>query len=196
LKETGATGNIDVMDVVGALEVAASAELDVASLYAEHAPFIGRVIQRLSGQGAHVDDLLQETFVVAFRKRAEYRGLAATRTWLYAIASRLCLRHNRGARRFSFFRSRYAQEPARAAPDPGRELEREETIALVYQVLEGLPFKQRETFVLYELEGLEGEQIAEMLAIPIGTVWTRLHHARKKFEALMRRRLARERTVS
>ena len=166
--------------------------LDITSLYASHAPFLGRVIQRLSGHGAHVDDLLQETFVVAFKKRLEFSGRSSSRTWLYGIASRLCWRHNRGNRRFGFFRVRYANEPGGAVRSPDQELEREETVALVYEVLQKLPFKQRECFVLYELEGLEGEQIAELLGIPVGTVWTRVHHARKKFEALMRRRLGRE----
>jgi RNA polymerase sigma-70 factor (ECF subfamily) len=175
------------------LELADSPGLDVAQLYADHAQFIGRVIRRLTGEGPHVDDLLQETFLVAFKKRNDFQGRAAARTWLYAIAAYLCQRHNRGARRFSFFRSRYAKEPAEVpVRRPDQELEREQTVALVYGVLERLPFKQREAFVLYELEGFEGEEIAGMVGVPLGTVWTRLHHARKKFEALMRQRLSTE----
>ena len=54
-----------------------------------------------------------------------------------------------------------------------------------------LPFKQREVVVLYELEELEGAAIAELLGIPINTVWTRLHHGRKNFEQLMRKRIER-----
>ena len=60
------------------------------------------------------------------------------------------------------------------------------------EVLDKLPFAQREAFVLFELEGLDGQEIAELLAVPLGTVWTRLHHGRDKFQMLMRRRLARE----
>lgn len=175
------------------LELADPLGLDVAQLYADHAPFIGRVVRRLTGEGSHVDDLLQETFLVAFKKRNDFQGRAAARTWLYAIAAHLCQRHNRGARRFSFFRSRYAKEPiASPVSRPDQELEREQTVAMVYGVLERLPFKQREAFVLYELEGFEGEEIAEMVGVPVGTVWTRLHHARKKFETLMRQRLSTE----
>jgi RNA polymerase sigma-70 factor (ECF subfamily) len=174
------------------LAATAAPALDISSLYASHAPFLGRVIQRLAGRGPHVDDLLQETFVVAFKRRDDFGGRSSSRTWLYGIAARLCWRHNRGARRFGFFRLRYAQEPERPVRSPDQELEREETAALVYEVLKELPFKQRECFVLYELEELEGAAIAELLGIPEGTVWTRVHHARKKFEALMRRRLGRE----
>lgn len=175
------------------LEATASPELDVARLYEAHAPFIGRVIRRLTGEGAHVDDLLQETFLVAFKKRKEFRGDDWVRAWLYVIASRLCQRHHRGNRRFNFFRSRYAREVTdNPVQQPDQELEREQSMAMVYEVLECLPFKQRETFVLYELEELEGQEIAEMVGVPVGTVWTRLHHARKKFETLMQKRLLQE----
>jgi RNA polymerase sigma-70 factor (ECF subfamily) len=175
------------------LSLAATPEVDVARLYEEHAPFIGRVIWRLTGGGAHVDDLLQETFLVAFKKRAELRSQHQARAWLYAIASHLCQRYNRGARRFSLFRSRYAREPGpRPVTRPDQALEQEQTVAMVYEALSRLPFKHREAFVLYELEELEGQEIAEMVGVPVGTVWTRLHHARKKFEARMRRRLSTE----
>jgi RNA polymerase sigma-70 factor, ECF subfamily len=166
--------------------------LDVTRLYAEHAPFLGRVIQRLAGPGPHVDDLLQETFIVVFKKQRAFDGRAAVRTWLYAIASNLCLRHRRGIHRLNLFRSRLSSEAQEASAPPDQHLERDQSCALVSEVLDRLPFRQREVFVLYELEELEGAEIAAMLGVPLGTVWTRLHHARKKFEELMRRRLARE----
>ena len=52
------------------------------------------------------------------------------------------------------------------------------------EVVEKLPLKQREVFVLFELEEMEGKQIAELLSIPENTVWTRLHHARARFRKL------------
>ena len=54
----------------------------------------------------------------------------------------------------------------------------------MHEVIAKLPPKQREVFVLYELEGLEGRAIAEMVGAPTNTVWTRLHHARKRFATL------------
>jgi RNA polymerase sigma-70 factor (ECF subfamily) len=168
---------------------------DVQRAYAAHAAFIGRVIQRLIGDTPQVDDLLQETFIVAFRKRNEFRGDSAERTWLYAIAARLCMRHHRGARRLDAFHRRLTGHGCHADTSrPDRELEREQSAALVRAVLDQLPFVQREAFVLFELEGLAGQEIAELLGVPVGTVWTRLHHGRERFQTLMRRRLAREAT--
>src|SRR5262245_33216664 len=85
--------------------------LDVSSAYVEHAAFIGRTIERLVGRGPDVDDLLQETFIVAFRRRGDFDGRAEVRTWLYAIAAHLCMRHRRSARRFLVFRGRLGAEP-------------------------------------------------------------------------------------
>jgi RNA polymerase sigma-70 factor (ECF subfamily) len=168
--------------------------LDIDALYSEHAQFLTRVLIRLIGDSPAVDDLLQETFLVAYRKRASYDGRAAPRTWLYAIAARLAMRHRRGAGRWFRALGHYADEPARVSPNPDSELERQRAAELVRSTLDKLPFKQREVFVLYELEELDGNQIAELLAIPINTVWTRLHHGRKRFEELLRKHIKREGT--
>jgi len=171
-------------------ELPVAPALDVVQLYAEHAGFIGRLIERLAGPGGHVDDLLQETFIVAFKKLNTFNGRGSARSWLYGIASNLCKRHRRSLFRFSLARHRLEHEPsAPPASRPDQLLEREQAIALVREVLQRLPFKQREVFVLYELEKIEGEAIAELLGVPVGTVWTRLHHARLKFKAHLSRRL-------
>ena len=81
----------------------------------------------------------------------------------------------------------FADEPTAHPASPDRDLERARAATLVRTTLDRLPFKQREVFVLYELEELEGPQIAELLAIPVNTVWTRLHHARKRFQELIRK---------
>jgi RNA polymerase sigma-70 factor, ECF subfamily len=182
---------------VGAPELAVSearagVTLDIDAAYAEHGPFIARVLVRLVGDGPHVDDLLQETFLVAYRKRATFDGSSAVRTWLYGIAARLAMRHRRGTGRFLRALGLYADEPVRVAADPSADLERARAATVVRAVLDRLPFKQREVFVMYELEELDGAAIAELVGIPINTVWTRLHHARKRFEELVRKRVATE----
>jgi RNA polymerase sigma-70 factor (ECF subfamily) len=167
--------------------------LDLDALYVEHAPFLGRVLIRLVGDGAHVDDLLQETFLVAFRRRDRFDGSSAPRTWLYGIAARLAMRHRRGAGRWVRALVGLGAEPrVEEAAGPDADVERARARAIVREALDHLSFKHREVFSLYELEELDGNQIADLLGIPIGTVWTRLHHARRQFQDVMRRRLARE----
>ena len=168
--------------------------LDIDALYAEHAPFLTRVLIRLVGDGPHVDDLLQETFLVAHRKRESFDGRAAVRTWLYAIAARLAMRHRRGAGRFLRAVGLFAEEPAAISSHPDDDLEKARAAQLVRSTLDRLPFKQREVFVLYELEELDGTEIADLLGIPINTVWTRLHHGRKRFADSIRKHVKREGT--
>lgn len=130
---------------------------------------------------------------MAFRKQSEFRGDASPKTWLYGIAARLCLHHHRGSGRLRGFLGRLVREPVEHSEDrPDHAAERKEEISTVHRILEMLPFKQREVFVLYELERLDGEVIAAMIGIPIGTVWTRLHHGRKTFTRLMRRERLKE----
>lgn len=170
------------------------APIDIQAIYSDHAPFIGRLIRRLTGDGPHTDDLLQETFIVLSRKPDALADRSAARPFLYGIARRLCMRHNRASRRLAFFRDRLSAEPQRAGgtepPDEG--IERRERAAAVRAVMESLPLKQREVFVLFELEGLDGQAIAELVGIPVNTVWTRLHQARTNFQTRMRKRMNRE----
>jgi RNA polymerase sigma-70 factor, ECF subfamily len=170
--------------------------LDVGALYRAHAPFVARCIERLVGSGSHVDDILQEAFVVAFRNRDRFDpARASVTTWLYGIAANLCRRHRRGRFRFGRLQERVAAEPLTASsPLPDEVIERQQSVAMVYESMQKLPFKQREVFALYELEGLDGGSIAALVGAPLGTVWTRLHHARQAFTRQMRRRLATEGT--
>ena len=132
----------------------ATPALDIDALYAEHAPFLTRVLIRLVGDGAHVDDLLQETFLVAYRKRDSFDGRAAVRTWLYAIAAHLAMRHRRGAGRWLRALGVLSDEPAAVSRHPDDDFEKARAAQLVRATLDKLPFKQREVFVLYELEEL------------------------------------------
>jgi RNA polymerase sigma-70 factor, ECF subfamily len=188
-----AAGSGDQQDV-GSQSIAVEdvgPELDLDAIYAEHAPFLTRVLIRLVGDGPHVDDLLQETFLVAYRKRASFDGRSAVRTWLYGIAAHLAMRHRRGVGRWLRALGVYAEQPARVSANPEGELERAQAAQLVRAALERIPFKQREVVVLYELEEMEGADIAELLGIPVNTVWTRLHHGRNRLQELMRKQIDR-----
>ena len=161
--------------------------MDIAAAYDEHARFIASSIQGLTGRGPHVDELLQETFIIALKKRGSFDGRSSLRTWLYGIAANLSRRHNRGAKRFRLFRERLQREVASEADTPESTALGMQRARLVDATLRELAFPLREVFVLYEVEGMEGEAIAALLGLPIGTVWTRLRNARARFTKLMRR---------
>lgn len=159
------------------------ASVDAGRLFDEHAAFLFRVVERLAGRGDHVEDVVQEVFLTVHRRRHELDGTRDLRGWLYRTASNLVRHHRRGfARRRALADKLERQDIVAEAPRPDAELDRREKTLQVRACIERLPHKQREVFVLFELEGLEGAEIAELLELPENTVWSRLHHARKRFK--------------
>jgi RNA polymerase sigma-70 factor (ECF subfamily) len=146
-------------------------------LWREHAGFVRAAIVRLAGPSLDADDVLQEVFIVAWRRHGDLREGASVRGWLHAIAARTVLAARRKARLRRFFGLDKAEEVA-GEGGPGRDFEKAEAASLVYRALDRLSEKKRTVVILFEIEGLSGEEVAEVLGIPKATVWTRLHHAR------------------
>jgi RNA polymerase sigma-70 factor (ECF subfamily) len=152
--------------------------------------FVHRVVRRLAGprpgvDGGDVEDMVQEVFLVALRRRGDWEGRGALRTWLYGIAVKVVAGHRRGAW-FKALRHRLPAEAAElvaAVDDPTAALDSREAERLVYRALEGLGEKHRTALILYELEELSGEEIAAVMGCPVTTVWTRLYNARRKLRA-------------
>jgi RNA polymerase sigma-70 factor (ECF subfamily) len=168
------------------------APLDLAHIYRAHAAEVARWAQRLGGPRIDVDDVLSEVFLVAHRRLPDFRGEAKISTWLYAITLNVVkdMRRRERWRRWLRF-GREEAEPA-GGLTPLQELEGRHAAALTYQLLDGLPEAERTALILFELEGLSGEQIATLSGEAVGTVWVRLHRARAR---LRKRFLEHERSV-
>ena len=134
---------------------------------------------RMLGNPAEAQDVAQEAFVRAHRGLAEFRGDARLSTWLYAIASRLCLNRLAGSERRLV---RLGDETLSRLPDthpgPDQALERSELEEALHRAIGELPEERRIVVVLRDVEGLAYEEIAEALELPVGTVRSRLHRAR------------------
>jgi RNA polymerase sigma-70 factor (ECF subfamily) len=154
---------------------------DFEAFYVEHVELVRRVLARLLGPHAGVDDAIQEVFLVAFRKRASFEGHAQPSTWLYAIARRVALSTRRQARVRAWLGLDAAPEPADPRT-PHTLFEQRAAAVQLYRLLEQLADKKRTVWILYELEGLSGETIAQVVGCPIKTVWTRLYHARRELQ--------------
>jgi len=169
---------------------AAAIDLDLA--YREHAHAVGRWVKRLGGPWIDGEDAVHEVFLVAQRRLGEFRGEARVTTWLYRIAERVARHHRRRERlRRWLWRGRRPDiataTAGRARLTPVEELERMESAAAVYRVLDRLPHKYRTVLVLFELERASGEEIAELTGAKLATVWVRLHRARALFLERLRR---------
>jgi RNA polymerase sigma-70 factor (ECF subfamily) len=138
-------------------------------------------LRQMGVQPAELDDVCQDVFVQVYRYLGRFQARSQLTTWVYKIclsqAARL-RRKQKVARTLSaVFGPREAEAVQASIDVPEEELARR-TSAAVGQ----LPSGQREVFVLYELQGLSGEEIAEIVDCPVATVWSRLHYARREFK--------------
>ncbi|MCB9675230.1 MAG: sigma-70 family RNA polymerase sigma factor [Alphaproteobacteria bacterium] len=155
--------------------------LDLGELFDAHAPYLLRVVHRLTGRADLAEDLVQEVFLVAWRRRDELTDPTAIRTWLYRVAVNVVRHRFRSESRYGAVLERFTHVFRRTSAGPDVGLERYERGQRVHAVIQHLSPKQREVFVLFELEELDGAEIAEILDIPLNTVWSRLRLAREAF---------------
>lgn len=154
-------------------------------LFRAHVRGVHRVIRRIAGARTEVEDLVQTTFVEAFRSLPDFRGDALFSTWLARIAVRVSLRAARGRVRAQVSLED-AVEPAAEGPDPERIAAARQTLATVEVLLAELRPKRRAAFVLHVLEGYSMDEVAAMLNASTGAVKVRVYEARRQIE----RRLA------
>lgn len=159
----------------------------LAALFTANFGFVRSVARNLGTPDTELDDVAQETFVVAFRRIGDFRS-GKLSTWLYRITANLVANRHRARRVREAFTRFWSRAPAPHVAGPDAALEQAQTRAQVSAVLARLAHKKREVFAMYELEGLSGDEIAERLGCSVDTVWSRLHYARKDFEALARKR--------
>lgn len=185
-----------VMPLPVAAPTARSAELpqrlDLEALYRTHAPSVARWSAHLGGPSADLDDLVHEIFLVAGRRLSEFRGEASVTTWLYRITERVVAARRRSDRTRRWLRLNRRADVERelcSTPlTPVEDLHRQQERKTVYRVLDGLPEKYRTVLILFELEGLSGEEIATLTGRKLATVWVHLHRARALFLAELPRR--------
>lgn len=156
--------------------------------YSAHFSFVYRTARRLGTPTEDCDDVCQETFLRAFRKLDQFETGKLT-TWLYRITANVVSEYHRRRRMQRklaalFGLRRVWVGPARA----DALLEQHQYEQLVAEVLSEMRTRQREVFVLFEVEGLTGAEIAQRVGCKVGTVWTRLHHARHSFTKLAKRK--------
>ena len=146
-----------------------------------------RWLYALGAPAAETEDLAQEIFLVVRRRLGGFTGgnLAG---WLYRIAQLTVRDHRRRAwfRHLVLGRGDVDMgELPHGAAGPERSYEQAESRALFQKVIAKMSEKRRTAFVLFEIEGYSGEEIARIQDVPLATIWTRLHHARKDFWRLV-----------
>ena len=158
------------------------------TIYRTHSGRLYSVACRMLGNPADAEDMLQEIFLAAHRKLDTFRGESALGTWLFRLATNLCLDHLRSrAARAAQVTAALDDEPALA--DTGSRKLGERTVAKMdlERALAKLPEGCRTAFVLHDVEGLEHREVADMLGIAEGTSKSQVHKARLRLRAMLGR---------
>ena len=136
---------------------------------------------RSSDRKTEAEDLVQEVFLTAHRRGGFVPGQARATTWLAEIALRVASTARRSRRRKPTHASDGLDRAQSGGADPSEAAAAREALARVERALGGMDLDRRAVFVLFEIEGQGCDVIAAGLGIPVGTVYSRLHVARKEF---------------
>lgn len=134
------------------------------------------------------DDLVQGTFLEIYRNAGSFRGSSSVKTWILGIAANVARHTLRGEQRRRVHQARFLENQARAPMLVDDQLERRQLLSRIAEALEDLPRDLQLAFILCDLEQLPGAEVARILDVPEGTLWRRLHTARKAVRAAVEAR--------
>lgn len=162
----------------------ASEGLSFEQVYDQWFEDVSRWVRALGARDADRDDLVQDIFMVVHRRLADFDGQNVA-GWLYQIARRkvrdyrhlMWIKHLFGNTSLPL-----ADQMLQTGQSPLDQLETRQKMQLLEHLLDGLNADQRAAFVLFEIEGSSGEEIARLQGVPVNTVWARIHKARKKLQ--------------
>lgn len=156
--------------------------LDLGEIYDLHSDYVFRCLRSLGVSPNQLEDAVQDVFMVVHQKLPTFDGACALRTWLYAIVIRVA-RKKRAALARSF-----AEEVDSAGQDcTESQAAAKEGLELAHRALSALDRDKREVFVLIEIEQMSAPEVAEVLGLPVNTVYSRLRFARQAFERALQR---------
>ena len=164
--------------------------------FRDYAQDVARWARKLGRADIDVEDVVQEVFFVVSKRLTEFRPEAPFSSWLFEVTRKIVANHRR-RQRWRFWRSD-SQEVLASVPshlrDPAAELERQQLIEHFYAALDRLPEKYRTVIVLYEIEGLSTQAIAELRHLKLGTVKVHLSRARERLITQYQRLVRREKS--
>lgn len=193
----GMAGPVERVAVGGASRPALPRAEGTAAVYAEHADLVWATLQRFGVPHADLEDAFQDVFIVVQQKLDRFDGAARLSSWLFSICRRVASTHRRRARRD---RDRTSETSADDTPDaalgPEQHAENRQAQAQLARALDGMDLDRRAVFVMFEIEEMPCDEIAAIMGVPVGTVYSRLHAARKELTKLLAHERARAQKAS
>jgi RNA polymerase sigma-70 factor (ECF subfamily) len=165
-------------------------------LYRHHAAKVSQWVAWLTGRDVEVEDIVHEVFLVVHKRRHTLRSDASVGAWLYAITIRVVSDRRRARRWRRWFGwvgggdaggAEAMKNAQSTSASPLEAVEQKEAKTLTRGILDELSEDYRTVLILFEFQGMCGEEIAALTGTSVANVWLRLHRARKQF---LRRLLA------
>jgi RNA polymerase sigma-70 factor, ECF subfamily len=171
------------------------ARVTFEQVYEAHFAFVFRNAKRLGVADANVDDVVQEVFVVLYRRLDDYDGRTSMQAWIYGMLCNVVREYRRARRRresrLCAFDPEAASAPASSDPGPVEVVEQQEAARFLFRLLDTLDDDKREILVLAELEQMNVSEISQALRVNANTLYSRLKAARKALTLAYRRETAR-----
>ncbi len=161
--------------------------VELGELFAAYHQRVSVWVRRLGGPQIEVDDAVQEVFLLAYRHLGKLKQRDGLKVWLYRATENVVRHQRRRLRRQREVLSGGAEtaQLASESPSPGElatdEEARRKALQLTYAVLDRMSERNRTLIILFELEELTGQEIAELKGAKVATVWVWLHRARAEF---------------
>jgi RNA polymerase sigma-70 factor (ECF subfamily) len=160
-------------------ERATDRDAALAELFETYRVRVFTICRHLTRSRADAEDATQEVFVSLLRALPSFRGDSSLGTFIHRIAVRVAVKHRMRSSRHDSLR---VETPLSSANDP---LESKEDQRRLWTAIDQLSLEHRTVLALFAVDGLGHREIAAVLGIPEGTVWSRLHLARKRLAALL-----------
>jgi RNA polymerase sigma-70 factor (ECF subfamily) len=169
----------------------------LAEVLHAHRPLICGLARRVAGDDAEAEDVIQEALVAVATSMDRFRGDCRLSTWIAGITVRVAMRHVRRRRRREAMVAPLDiaddEPPHSRSSDPSEAAEARDLRTRLLACIDRLVPEQRAIVCLRHLEGMALQEVAEALRVPLGTVKSRLHHARQALRQMMAPYLAESR---
>ena len=147
-----------------------------------------RAVERFAGRLTYCDaeelaDVVQTTFIEVNKAAKSFKGKSSVKTWIFSIAANVARHHVRGEMRRRAMLAEVSSRPAPMSGAPDDAAAHRQLLERLREALAALPRELRETFVLCDLEEVPGAEAARAMGVREGTLWWRLHEARKRLRA-------------
>jgi RNA polymerase sigma-70 factor (ECF subfamily) len=177
-----------VSDLAPASLAAVNALPAFEQIYEQYVNFVWASLQGLGVPAAALDDAVQEVFVVLHRRLPDFEGRSTLKTFLFGIAVGVGRNQRRAAARTNRLDTlEEAEQIPDTRPSPLEQTTTTQALGRLSRILDQLDDAKREVLILVEWEQMTAPEIAEVLGIPLNTVYSRLRLARAEFERLLQR---------